>query len=140
MYSNSIFKLPYRLQILILFLLTSFLQVSQARQAAVLPKLEIRPAKCVSMRQKQACYIKVIITWQAIKTDEYCLFSSQQVKPLKCWISKQQATFTHHITMQQDVKYTLTSKKSGEALVNNTLILAWVYKKEKFSHSSWRIF
>jgi hypothetical protein len=140
MYSNSIFKLPHRWQLLTLFLLTSFLQVSQASQTVVLPTLEIRSTKCVSMRQKQACYIKVIVSWQAIKIDEYCLSSSQQVKPLKCWSSKQQATFTHRITMQRDVIYTLSSKKSGEALVSNTLPLAWVYKKEKFSHSSWRIF
>ena len=140
MYSNSIFKLPHRLQLLTLFLLTSFIQVSHARQAALLPKLELRPAKCVSMRQKQACYIKVIVSWQVKKADEYCLSSSQQVKPIKCWYSKQQGTYTHHITMEQDVIYTLTIKKSGEAVVSNTLPLAWVYKKEKFSHSSWRIF
>ncbi|MBL4629744.1 MAG: DUF3019 domain-containing protein [Paraglaciecola sp.] len=140
MYSDFNKDHSLKLKLVTFLLWTGFLNVSQASQSTGLPKLEIKPKKCVSLRQKQACYLKVTVSWKVKDADKYCLHSTQQVKPIKCWPSTGQGTYSYDVTMEQDVTYTLSNKSTGKVIVSNKLPLAWVYKKEKFSHSSWRIF
>ena len=115
-------------------------QSEQEKQVSELPTLEIKPTKCVSLKQDQICFTHVDITWQTRENNDYCLYSSQQKLPLQCWLSTPNESFSHEIKMSQDVTYSLTNKKTNQILVSEVLPLAWVYKKEKFSHSSWRIF
>ncbi len=94
----------------------------------------------MSLQQEQVCYVNVTVIWQVAEVGDYCLFSSMQTNSLHCWSSTKQGTFTQEVEMTSDLVYTLRDKKSEQVIVKNRLPLAWVYKKEKFSHSSWRVF
>lgn len=110
------------------------------QESSALSKIEIKPGKCVSMRQQQTCYISPQITWQAPQKDEYCLYSSQQSKALQCWSDDNQGTFTQAFAMDQDISFTLRTKLNDKPISSAVLRLAWVHKREKLSHSSWRVF
>lgn len=140
MFSNHINKTSFLLTFLTLLVLPSVFLVSQANQSTNLPEIKIKPTKCVSLQQEQACFVNVIITWRVRGNGDYCLSSSQQENPLQCWSSIQQGTFSQEIKMERDITYTLTDKVTNKKIVSADLRLAWVYKKEKFSHSSWRLF
>ena len=140
MYSNLAYSATFLFKLFVIFALSSVFLISQAKQSKELAELEIRPTKCVSLQQDQVCFVKVEITWRVSETGDYCVSSSQQSSPLRCWSSTQQGTLSHEIKMAKDVVYTLTAQNENKELVSTVLPLAWVYKREKFSHSSWRIF
>lgn len=140
MFSNLINTATFLLKVFVIFALSNVFIVSQAKQSKELTELKIKPTKCVSLQQGQTCFVNVVITWRANETGDYCVSSSQQNAPLQCWSSSQQGTLSNEVKMVKDVVYTLTNKEGNKVLVSTVLPLAWVYKKEKFSHSSWRIF
>ncbi|WP_199611444.1 DUF3019 domain-containing protein [Flocculibacter collagenilyticus] len=126
--------------LLICFSLAGASLFIQAKEPASLPTLTIKPTKCVSLKQGEVCYVSVSVVWQVSDIGDYCLFSTLQKKPLQCWYSTKQGAFSQEVEMNDDVAYSLKKAKSGQVVVSSTLPLAWVYKKEKFSHASWRIF
>lgn len=126
--------------LLILSALFSLFSVAQAKEELTQPELNIKPTKCVSLQQDQVCYVNVTITWRVSDSDDYCLSSTQQASPLQCWQSVKQGEFTQEIKMSGDITYTLSNNKTDKEIISKLFPLAWVYKKEKFSHSSWRIF
>lgn len=125
----------------LLFASVVFFNSSAASQELKeLSKIEIKPDKCVSMRQEQTCYIFAQITWQVPQKDEYCLYSSQQDKALKCWRSVNHGMLEQDFVLEHDITFTLRATGHAEAILSAQLSLAWVYKKQKLSHSSWRVF
>lgn len=140
MFSSFTNKKFILLTIITLFALPNVALSTQAKQPANLPELKIIPTKCVSLQQEQVCYVDVTVVWQVSDVGDYCLFSSLQRNSLKCWSSAKQGTFSEEVEMTDDLVYTLTDTKTELEIVSNRLPLAWVYKKEKFSHSSWRLF
>ncbi|MDP5213357.1 DUF3019 domain-containing protein [Pseudoalteromonas tunicata] len=144
MYSNFTNKAFILLTILLalftLFVLPSVVLTTQAKQPDSLPELKIIPTKCVSLKQGQVCYVNVTVVWQVGDAGDYCLFSSLQSNLLQCWLSSKQGTFSQEVEITDDLIYTLTDTKNEQEIISNRLPLAWVYKKEKFSHSSWRVF
>lgn len=127
-------------KVFVVLVLSSVSLASQAKQAEQSAELIIKPTKCVSLQQDQICYVNVEIVWRATTLGDYCVSSSMQNRPIQCWTSTQQGTLSQEIEMSKDVTYQLIDKKGKNILVTAVLPLAWVYKKEKFSHSSWRIF
>lgn len=123
-----------------LFSLSSVFLVAHAQQQESKAELIIKPTKCVSLKQDQVCFVNVDITWRAPETGDYCVSSSQQTEPLQCWSSTQKGQLSQEIEMSKDVIFKLTNDAGDKVIVTTVLPLAWVYKKEKFSHSSWRIF
>ena len=140
MYFNLANAAILSLKALIIYALSGIFLVSQAKQAQELAELTIKPTKCVSLQQDQTCFVNVKITWRTNKIGDYCLSSSQRSSPLQCWSSTQQGRYSQEVEMTKDVVYTLTNRDGNKVLTSTVLPLAWVYKKEKFSHSSWRIF
>ena len=140
MFSSLANTATFLLKAFIIFALSSVFLVSQAKQSKELAELKIKPTKCVSLQQDQICFVNLEITWRASETGDYCVSSSQQNGPLQCWSSTQQGVLSQEIKMAKDIVFTLTNKEGNKVLVRTLPPLAWVYKKEKFSHSSWRIF
>jgi len=140
MFSNLANTATFLLKSLIILALSGVFSVSQAEQSQEFAELEIKPTKCVSLKQGQICYVDLEITWRTRETGDYCVSSSQQNSPLQCWSSTQQGALSKRVKMAKDIVYTLTNKEGDKVLVSAVLPLAWVYEKQKFSHSSWRIF
>jgi hypothetical protein len=140
MYFNHLSIAPL---IIKLSLFASLMIVSSktlAQQSPDVSNIEISPTKCVAMRQDQTCYISAQIIWQLPQSGEYCLYSDQQVKPLKCWLSDYQGDWIQDFVVEQDITFTLKTNNSEAPILSAVLHLAWVHKKEKISHSSWRVF
>ena len=140
MFSNYTKRISFLLTLFTLFALPSVVLITQAKQSSSLPELKIKPTKCVSLQQGQVCYVNVTVVWQVSDVGDYCLFSSLESNALQCWSSTKRGTFSQEVEMTGDIVYTLTDTKSKQEIISNRLLLAWVYKKEKFSHSSWRVF
>jgi hypothetical protein len=68
------------------------------------------------------------------------LFSSQQDDPLQCWEAKQAGTIELEIVAMKDLEFYLKPKGREVILGKAKLEMAWVYKKNNRSHSTWRMF
>jgi len=102
--------------------------------------LTLSPEQCVSVHQGKKCYADVVITWQTVKTDDYCLYSSQQDKPLHCWHNSKKGTFKQEFVSNINISFYLKQKTKKLELANTELKMAWVYKKSSRSHATWRMF
>ncbi|MFT7129492.1 MAG: hypothetical protein ACI89U_001608, partial [Gammaproteobacteria bacterium] len=71
---------------------------------------------------------------------KYCLFSSQQSEPLRCWMQSDQGQFEREIVAQRNVVFFLRKEKNNDVLATRELEMAWVYKKSAKARSSWRMF
>lgn len=118
--------------------------------AAETVQFSLEPGQCVALHHGQTCYVDVIIRWQTREQGYYCLHSSQQEAPLKCWKMEQQGLYENEIVADKNVLFQLREtvafngkvKKSNldKVLAHAELEMAWVYKKNVRSRSSWRMF
>lgn len=122
---------------LVLLLLSMNVHSDELRNV---PKLEVKPAQCVSLRQGQKCFVNVDLSWQVAKTGKYCLYSTLQDAELKCWTTLTKGHYQLDLVIENNVTFTLRSKDDGIVIASAELELAWVHKKSRLSHSSWRVF
>lgn len=103
-------------------------------------RLQLKPAQCVAIHQGKTCYVDVDLRWQATSIGEYCLFSSQQAEPLKCWKKVNSGQFEREIVARKNVLFRLRETKTGGVTISKELQMAWVYKRNAKARSSWRMF
>ena len=103
-------------------------------------QLELSPKQCVAIHQGQKCFVDVEINWRTLIQGEYCLFSSQQAKALKCWQHAKQGKFVQEIVAKENISFMLKEGGSAVVLSSNELEMAWVFKKSTRARSSWRMF
>lgn len=103
-------------------------------------KLTLKPAQCIAIHQGKMCYVDVEITWTMQQSGEYCLFSSQQSKALKCWKKSNQGLFEQEVATNKNVQFQLKRANNSNSLIVRELEVAWVYKKNAKARSSWRMF
>jgi len=102
--------------------------------------LKLSPKQCVAVHQGQDCYVDIKIVWQTEAVGNYCLYSSQQNKPLKCWHQVTNILFEKELISNKNVTFSLKNKSDIQVLAKGELDMAWVYKKNVRSHASWRMF
>ena len=102
-------------------------------------ELNLKPAKCVSLHQGQVCYANIELNWRNAQNDNYCLFSSTQTAPLKCWQNAYNGSFEGEISSKANVIFTLAKRTDPSPLATAEMKIAWVYKKKRAS-VSWRVF
>ena len=102
--------------------------------------LNLSPTLCIAIHQGQQCYVDIKIGWKSTQHGQYCLFSSQQAKALKCWKQVTQGTYAQEIVAKSNVKFMLRHNGSDVVLRSKVLEVAWVYKKNTRARSSWRMF
>ena len=137
MYSNKVSKYLVNTITSVSLIMSATLS---AEDVATLPRLTIKPTQCVSLRQGQSCFVTVDISWQMAKIGEYCLYSTEQTTPLKCWLNIDAGQFIQDIELKENVTFTLKVLNDTRPIVSEVLELAWVYKTQRLSHSSWRVF
>lgn len=102
--------------------------------------LEVDPEQCVSIVQGDDCYVDVKISWLSKKSHDYCLFTSQQSKPLQCWNNLAQGQLTKEFISNENITFYLKRNPSKKIVAEEVLEMAWVYKNNGRSHASWRMF
>jgi len=132
--------LKIKILILQVFSLLCFSMKLYANDIVTLPKLTLKPNQCVSLNQGQKCYVDINIDWQVMNTGEYCLYASHQRSALKCWANVSTGNFQQSLVLEDDIKFTLRVKGDDKFIIATKLELAWVHKKSRLSHSSWRVF
>lgn len=103
-------------------------------------RLQLKPSQCVAIHQGKTCYVDIELHWQATSVGEYCLYSSQQTEPLKCWRKANNGLFEREIVARENVLFRLRETKSGGVTISKELEMAWVYKRNAKARSSWRMF
>ena len=58
---------------------------SVANATEVQASMNVSPEQCVAMRQGQACYVSVQLSWQVDSPGNYCLYSSDKSTAINCW-------------------------------------------------------
>ncbi len=122
----------------ILFSILSF-QI-QANSLDVEPKLTIVPEQCVALLQGQACYVTVELNWQTPVTGDYCLYSSLNTHPIRCWRDKRMGRLKQEFVSKNNIEFFLQKSSSKENIANIEIKMAWVHKKKGRPRTSWRMF
>ncbi|WDE11897.1 DUF3019 domain-containing protein [Thalassomonas haliotis] len=100
----------------------------------------VTPGQCVAIVQGDDCYLDVKISWQSKQAGEYCLYSSQQSKALRCWQQSQRGELSKEFVLSENVELYFKSQKDGQVLAKEFIEMAWVYQKNGRSRASWRMF
>ncbi|WP_340676706.1 DUF3019 domain-containing protein [Paraglaciecola sp.] len=103
-------------------------------------ELHIKPNTCVSLHQGQTCFVNLTISWNMANSNDYCLYSSAQPTPIKCWIASNQGVITQDFSAEQTLHFYLKLDKSNTVVAESELSISWVYKKQQKSRLTWRLF
>ena len=102
--------------------------------------LHLKPQQCIAVHQGKECFADVELTWRIKVKGDYCLYSSQQTKALKCWQNSNQGEFAKEVSSTTNVLFFLKNTVNDKVIISKELEMAWVYKKTSRSHLSWRMF
>ena len=102
--------------------------------------LTLEPKQCVALTQGQQCYVDVSLTWRSPERGNYCLFSTQQSKPLICWTGESTGRFSQEFESDKNVVYTLRLQGSDRDRATQLLKVTWVHQKKGQPRLRWRIF
>lgn len=119
----------------VLFILFSFPSIAGADQT-----LKIVPEQCVALTQGQNCFVDATLTWTSNTIGDYCLFSSQQVKPLMCWLQKKEGKFSNEFSDNKSIVFTLKTGNKNQVKSTKILKVTWVHQKRGQPRMWWRIF
>jgi hypothetical protein len=120
--------------------LSDFVLADIAIKATHANELHIQPNTCVSLHRDQACFVNLNMSWHTATSNNYCLYSSAQIAPLKCWFASNQGTLTQQFGTDKMLRFYLKLKKSDIVVAESELKVSWVYKKQQKSRLTWRLF
>lgn len=103
-------------------------------------ELKLDPKQCVSLREGQECFATAELSWHAINAGEYCLYSSLQEQALQCWQSELSGYYKSKVVLTKDLIFTIRNRIDSTIEASVGMELAWVYKKNSRSKTSWRMF
>jgi len=104
------------------------------------PILALAPQQCVALTQGQTCYVDATLTWQLPAPGNYCLYSSQQSKPLMCWRQKRSGRYNREFASDENIEFSLMIENGNEAVATQQLKVTWVHQKKGQPRMWWRIF
>ena len=128
-----------KLKMVLCMLLLSFSDVF-AKEPAEPASLTLKPSQCVALREGQECHIDVKFEWSSKENSDFCLLSSNNSQPIRCW--KRVSSGTHHqkFIVGGNVMFFLENLAQRSIVAKAELEIAWVYKKNDRSRLSWRLF
>jgi hypothetical protein len=104
------------------------------------PKLTIVPEQCVALIQGQACYVTVELNWRTPVAGDYCLYSSLNTDPIKCWLDKEIGRLKQEFVSKNNIEFFIIKLSTKENIANVEIKMAWVHKKKGRPRTSWRMF
>ncbi len=75
--------------------------------------LVVSPEKCILLSDRKTCEIQVKLFWKAEQLDDYCLFRSDQIKPLKCWQNQRAGQLEYLVIAEADLSFQLKTTQDG---------------------------
>lgn len=108
--------------------------------AAARYDLSATPSKCVALQKGQVCYARIRIIWQTTEQGDYCLWSANANKPLRCWRDKSSGDYYLEFADSEDLEIVLKYESSETVLATTAVSVAWVYRQRIRNRRSWRIF
>ncbi|VUD62807.1 hypothetical protein TDB9533_03115 [Thalassocella blandensis] len=102
---------------------------------------QVKPDRCIALRQGQICYQKLTFSWSPqSQEEEICLFEKGSDTPIHCWLGQSLTQFKHEFESNTEITYQLQRKSSRAILGEATVNVAWVYKNSKKVSTGWRLF
>jgi len=139
-------KLKKQLQRLLLQIKTSCLLMlllaisSVANATDMKASMKVSPEQCVAMRQGQACYVSVELSWQVDTPGNYCLYTSGESKALNCWVNTTTGQLKKSFDSKVNLEFSLRRQNESLSVATAVVKMAWVHKKKGQPRKSWRIF
>ena len=103
-------------------------------------KLNVRPITCVALHKGQTCHKNLIFSWSTLPAGRYCLHSSDNLNPLRCWQHNAKTSLTAGYKSAREVRYELRVENSDTPLAHAVVKTSWVYRTSRRSSSGWRLF
>lgn len=100
----------------------------------------VSPQQCVAMRQGQACYVSVELSWQVDTPGNYCLYTTDNDKALNCWVNSTAGELKKSFDSKVNVEFSLRRQNESLSVATAVVKMAWVHKKKGQPRKSWRIF
>ena len=146
MHAKKLHKIKKQLQRLLLQIKTSCLLMlllvisSVANATDIQASMKVSPEQCVAMRQGQACYVSVELSWQVDTPGNYCLYTSGESKALNCWINSSVGEMKKAFDSKVNLEFSLRRQNESVSVATAVVKMAWVHKKKGQPRKSWRIF
>ncbi len=146
MHANKRHKIKKQLQRLLLQIKTSCLLMllltinSVANATDIQASMRVNPEQCVAMRQGQACYVSVELSWQVDTPGNYCLYTSGDNKALNCWLNTTTGELKKSFDSKVNLEFSLRRQNESLSVATAVVKMAWVHKKKGQPRKSWRIF
>lgn len=122
----------------LLMLLLAISSVANATE--IQASMKVSPEQCVAMRQGQACYVSVELSWQVDTPGNYCLYTSGSSKALNCWVNTTTGELKKSFDTKVNVEFSLRHQNESLSVATAVVKMAWVHKKKGQPRKSWRIF
>lgn len=113
---------------------------SVANATDIQASMQVSPEQCVAMRQGQACYVSVQLTWQVSTPGNYCLYTAGTAKALNCWENTTTGELKKSFDSKVNLEFSLRRQNESLSVATAVVKMAWVHKKKGQPRKSWRIF
>jgi hypothetical protein len=146
MHTKKLNKVDKQIQRLLLQLKTSCVLLlllainSVANATDIQASMKVSPEQCVAMRQGQACYVSVELSWQVDTPGNYCLYTAGEPKALNCWINSSVGKMKKSFDSKVNLEFSLRRQNESISVATAVVKMAWVHKKKGQPRKSWRIF
>jgi hypothetical protein len=143
MYSKNLNKKLKRLlkQVKTSSLLLILLAINSVANATdIQASMNVSPEQCVAMRQGQACYVSVQLSWQVAAPGNYCLYTSGESTAINCWENTTSGELKKSFDSKVNVVFSLRRQNDSASVASAVVKMAWVHKKKGQPRKSWRIF
>jgi len=133
----------WRTTVCSLLLCMSSLTHAQETQSSPTNKpieIDVSPLSCIALHKKQVCYQSLEFKWPALPDGRYCLFASDQSKPVHCWARGELERLSVDYASATAVIYELRTEGSNDTLASVVIKTSWVYRTGRRSASGWRLF
>ncbi len=102
--------------------------------------MNVSPEQCVAMRQGQACYVSVVLSWQVDEPGNYCLYTSEKSIAIDCWENSTSGELKKSFDSKVNLVFSLRRQHESLSLASAVVKMAWVHKKKGQPRKSWRLF
>ncbi len=103
------------------------------------PQLQVKPEKCVALREGRDCLAQLTFQWFAPTQGNYCLVEQDSFAVLRCWENSQQGQYQFKFEGQQTTQYNLVLQGDRQPMVSTQVEVSWVYQT-KNKKRRWRLF
>lgn len=130
----------FRWIVVLLLLALQFTPRSYAEEAAQTESLQVKPNRCIALRQGQYCYQNVEFYWTVVNENNYCLYERSSETALVCWQGRKLRRYEYEFKALNEQTFYLKDETENTVISEVIVDVAWVYKSGKKVSTGWRLF